>query len=189
MIQLISLQLKSLLPALAILVLMSGQAVSEGPAPEPYNVANTTTLSRSTNGIEIVPTNFEQRLVHIAMSDDERELLIDAGAVLRLWRIPTGLSQIEWPVSAGVSLSRADAVVLAGVETADLVPTWGAEVDWPGLGPVTLIVFRMGPERFGGLLSSTPSGVKRLRQMVFQRASSHGRQRPRSRPAEPCSAC
>ncbi len=159
------------------------------PAPEPYIVANTATLVRSDQGLEIVPTGFDQRLVHIALSEDRRELLIDAGASMRLWRIPTGLARIEWPVSAGVNLSRDDAVVLAGVASAEEVPSWGAEVDWPGLGPVTLIVFEMGPMRFGGLLSSTPAGVRKLRQMVFQRASSHGRQRPKPRPVEACPAC
>jgi hypothetical protein len=47
----------------------------------------------------------------------------------------------------------------------------------------------MGPDRFGGLLSSMPSGVRQLRQMVFQRASAHGRQRPQNRPVEACPNC
>jgi hypothetical protein len=190
MIQSISLRrLIRVLPALALLVAMTDGAMSDMLAPEPYNVANTATLSRSATGLEIVPTGFEQRLVHIAVCEQNSELMIDAGASMRLWRVPTGLSQIEWPVSAGVNLSRDDAIVLAGVATAQEVMTWGAEVEWPGLGPVTLIVFRMGPDRFGGLLSSMPSGVKQLRQMVFQRASIHGRQRPQGRPAEACQGC
>ncbi|WP_425086926.1 hypothetical protein [Stappia sp.] len=190
MIQLLSLRrLLQVLPALALLVAMTDGALSDMLAPEPYTVANTATLTRSDTGIEIVPTGFEQRLVHISVCEQDSELVIDAGASMRLWRIPTGLSRIEWPVSAGVSLSRDDAVVLAGVATPQEVLTWGAEVEWPGLGPVTLVVFRMGPDRFGGLLSSMPSGVRQLRQMVFQRTSSHGRQRPQSRPVEACPGC
>lgn len=179
-----------LLPALAALLAMTtGGALSDQRAPEPFTLANTATLIRSDTGVEIVPTGFEQRLVHISVCEQDTELLIDAGASMRLWRIPTGLSRIEWPVSAGVSLSRDDAVALAGVASPEDVTTWGAEVDWPGLGPVTLVVFRMGPDRFGGLLSSMPSGVRQLRQMVFQRASAHGRQRPQNRPVEACPNC
>lgn len=178
------------LPALAaLLVMTTGGALSDPRLPEPYNVANTATLTRSDAGIEIVPTGFEQRLVHISVCEQDSELMIDAGASMRLWRIPSGLSRIEWPVSEGISLSRDDAVALAGVAAPEGVVTWGANVHWPGLGPVTLVVFRMGPDRFGGLLSSMPAGVRQLRQMVFQRASAHGRQRPQSRPAEACPGC
>ena len=89
------------LPALAaLLVMTTGGALSDTRAPEPFTVANTATLTRSDSGVAIVPTGFEQRLVHISVCEQDTELVIDAGASMRLWRIPTGLSRIEWQLES-----------------------------------------------------------------------------------------
>ncbi|WP_349357324.1 hypothetical protein [Stappia sp.] len=167
---------------------MTGHPVQAGEVPmRAYHLANTATLQRDGAAIAVVPGGFEQRLAHIGVTADGRELILDVGTTLRLWRIDSGLARIEWPAGDGVSLTRADVVALAEVDDPGEVMTWGAEVDWPDLGPVTLILFRMGPSRYGGLLSSKPSGVKTLRQMMFQSASI--RPRPRTGRPSPVPLC
>jgi len=172
----------------AVLIAVTGHAADAGEVTmRAYHLANTATLERQGAAIAVVPGGFEQRLAHIGVTADGRELILDVGTSLRLWRIDSGLARIEWPAGDGVSLTRADVVALAEVSAPSEVMTWGAEVDWPDLGPVTLVLFRMGPTRYGGLLSSKPSGIKTLRQMMFQSASI--RPRPRTGRPSPVPRC
>lgn len=171
--------------SLVALLAAAGIAVLAGLVPlraEPvaYRLANTATLAREGGEIVVMPTGFEQRLVHIDLSDDGGELTLDVGTSLKLWRVPSGLAHIEWPVEAGITLAREDIPAITGRPTAAEVPTWGAEVDWPELGPVTLVLFELDAQTYAGMLSSTPSGVRKLRQMIFRQMTS--RTRPRDRP-------
>lgn len=131
--------------------------------PAVYTLSNTVTLRRGEKGIEAFPSSLEQRLVTIELGTDPGTMILHLNTPLRLWRIPDGLSRIDWPVKRGVTFSREDVLMLAGVTSLDKVMTWGATVEWPELGPVTLVVFCMGQEQFGGLLSSAPSGVRTMR--------------------------
>ena len=154
-----------------------------------YTLSNTVTLERTPDGIETRPAGFDQRFVTIELGAPPDTMTLRLDAPLRLWKVPDGLRRIEWPVKPGITFSREDVAVLAGVETLDEVPTWGASVDWPGLGPVTLVVFRMGADQFGGLLSSVPSGVNTMHQMVLQRARPSTRPRFDTRPMHECPQC
>ncbi|WP_417768860.1 hypothetical protein [Stappia sp.] len=172
--------------SLLALLAAAGIAALSGLVPlraEPvaYRLANTATLAREGGEIVVEPTSFDQRLVHIDLSDDGGELTLDIGTPLKLWRIPSGLAHIEWPVETGITLAREDIPAITGQPTLAEVPTWGAEVDWPELGPVTLVLFELDTETYAGMLSSTPSGVRKLRQMIFRQMTV--RNRPQDRPA------
>lgn len=147
-----------------------------------YRVANTVVVSGSEGNLKVVPGELDQRIVHIERRENGEELLLDIGTTLKLWRIPDGLARITWPHSKGMSLSREDAIALAGRENAADVLAWGADVSWPQIGPVMLILFEAGPESYGGLLSSAPAGIPVLRQMMFQTVD------PRARPRSPSAA-
>ncbi len=164
-------------------------ALAAGPVPalaqlEAYRVANTATLARSDAGLVVTPSGFEQRLVHIGVSEDGGELTLDIGSPLKLWRIPSGLERIEWPVEPGITLAREDIPAIAGKATPAEVATWGAEVAWPDLGPVTLVLFELDAETYAGMLSSTPSGVRKLRQMIFRKMTVRNRPRQGASHAE-----
>ena len=172
--------------SLVALLAAAGIAILAGLVPvraEPvaYRLANTATLAREGGEVVVMPTGFDQRLVHIDLADDGGELTLDIGTPLKLWRIPSALERIEWPVEAGITLAREDIPAITGRATAAEVPTWGAEVDWPKLGPVTLVLFELDAQTYAGMLSSTPSGVRRLRQMIFRQMTV--RNRPKDRPA------
>jgi hypothetical protein len=172
--------------SLVALLAAAGIAALAGLVPvraEPvaYRLANTATLAREGSEIVVMPTGFDQRLVHIDLAEGGGELTLDIGTPLKLWRIPSGLERIEWPAETGITLAREDIPAITGRPTAAEVPTWGAEVDWPGLGPVTLVLFELDAETYAGMLSSTPSGVRRLRQMIFRQMTV--RNRPKDRPA------
>ena len=154
-----------------------------------YTLSNTVTLERTPDGIEVHPANFDQRFVTIELGASSDTMILRLETTLRLWKIPDGLRRLEWPVKPGVTFSREDVAALAGVDALEQVPTWGASVDWPGLGPVTLVVFRMGADQYGGLLSSAPSGVNTMHQMVFQRARPSTRPRSDSGSAHQCPQC
>lgn len=166
-----------------------GRAPGASDEAPVFVVANTATIRRGDDGlIETRASDFDQRLVSIERSGDS--LLLKLDTVIRLWRIPDGLARIEWPVQPGITLSREDAIALARVTSLADVDTWGAQIDWPSLGPVTLIMVAIGPDQFAGLLSSAPSNVKVLRQMIFQRARPTS-SRPRFDTAadNPCGGC
>lgn len=144
-----------------------------------FRVTNTAVLTRTPDGVTATAGELDQRIVHISVCGEGERLQLDIGIPLKLWKISDGLARLDWPQGTGAALSRDDAIALSGQATAAEVPTWGAEVTWPDLGPVTLVLFQTGPESYGGLLSSTPSGVPVLRQMMFQTVT------PRSRPRAP----
>lgn len=171
--------LLALLAAFTVLAALPG-SIPARAEPVTYRLANTATLAREGGEIVVMPTGFDQRLVHIDRSDDGGELTLDVGTPLKLWRIPSGLERVEWPVEAGITLAREDVPAITGRATVAEVPTWGAEVDWPELGPVTLVLFELDAETYAGMLSSTPSGVRKLRQMIFRQMTV--RNRPQDRP-------
>lgn len=165
----------------------AGQGQPDIPAI--YTLTNTVTLTSGPDGLRAAAATFDQRLVRIDRLDGGERLAIDLDNPLVLFRVPDGLARIEWPVLPGVNFSREDAMVLAGAPRLSEVETWGAQVDWPGLGPVDLVLFKMGRDQFGGLLSSAPAGVNVLRQMVFQRSRPGGRPRHESLAPLPCDQC
>lgn len=175
----------ALATSLALLSVMAGTVLPAAADGYAYRVANTVVVSGSEGNLKVVPGELDQRIVHIERRENGEELLLDIGTTLKLWRIPDGLARITWPYSKGMSLSREDAIALAGRENAADVLAWGADVSWPEIGPVMLILFEAGPESYGGLLSSAPAGIGVLRQMMFQTVdprarprSSHARQAP-----------
>ena len=172
----------ALLAALSLMVSLTAALAKPVPAAadvQAFRVTNTAVLTRTPDGVTATPGELDQRIVHISLCKTGENLLLDIGTRLKLWKIPDGLARIDWPQGTGTALSRDDAIALSGQATAADVPTWGAEVIWPDLGPVTLVLFETSPESYGGLLSSTPSGVPVLRQMMFQTLT------PRSRPRAP----
>ena len=161
------------LPLLAVMAGTAVPAIADGQA---YRVANTAVVRGSEAHLEVQPGELDQRIVYIERREGGEELVLDIGTSLKLWRIPDGLARIAWPHGEGMSLSREDAVALSGRESAADVLAWGADVSWPEIGPVVLILFEAGPESYGGLLSSAPSGIGVMRQMIFQTVD------PRARP-------
>lgn len=175
----------ALAASLALLSVMAGTAIPARADGQAYRLANTAIVSGTEAHLEVQPGELDQRIVYIERREGGEELLLNIGTLLKLWRIPDGLARITWPHSEGMSLSREDAIALSGHKSAADVPTWGADVSWPEIGPVMLILFEAGPESYGGLLSSAPAGIGVLRQMMFQTVdprarprSSHARQAP-----------
>lgn len=171
--QAFKLALATSMPLFAVMAGAVLPAIAEGQA---YRVANTAVMRGNEARLEVQPGELTQRIVYIERRENDEKLLLDIGTPLKLWRIPDGLARIAWPHSEGMSLSREDAIALAGRESAADVLAWGADVNWPGIGPVLLILFEAGPESYGGLLSSAPSGIAVMRQMMFQTVD------PRARP-------
>lgn len=166
----------ALAASMPLFAVIAGTAVPAGAEGQAYRVANTAVVRGNEARLEVQPGELTQRIVYIERRENDEELLLDIGTPLKLWRIPDGLARIAWPHSEGMSLSREDAIALAGRESAADVLAWGADVSWPGIGPVLLILFEAGPESYGGLLSSAPSGIAVMRQMMFQTVD------PRARP-------
>ncbi|SOC22985.1 hypothetical protein [Stappia indica] len=166
----------ALAASLSLLSVMAGTAIPATAEGQAYRVANTAVVSGNEAHLEVQSGELDQRIVYIERLENDEELLLDIGTPLKLWRIPDGLARIAWPHSEGMSLSREDAIALSGRDSAADVPTWGADVSWPELGPVMLILFEVGPESYGGLLSSAPAGIAVMRQMMFQTVD------PRARP-------
>ncbi|WP_249694911.1 hypothetical protein [Stappia sp. WLB 29] len=173
--QAFKLALAASMPLFAVMAGAVLPAIAEGQA---YRVANTAVMRGNEARLEVQPGELTQRIVYIERRENDEKLLLDIGTSLKLWRIPDGLARIAWPHSEGMSLSREDAIALAGRESAADVLAWGADVNWQGIGPVLLILFEAGPESYGGLLSSAPSGIAVMRQMMFQTVDP--RARPRS---------
>lgn len=104
----------------------------------------------------------------MTLSEDGEKLTLATGDTrLALYRLATGLEGIEWDSTGTTLLHRKDILSIAGQTELSGVETWGAEIDWPGVGRARMVMFRLSDSSFAGFLVSQPGATKLVRQMEF----------------------
>lgn len=90
------------------------------------------------------------------------------GSAFQLYPLEDGLAALQWDAHGTALLHDIDIqAFLDGKEQED-IPVWGADLAWPGLGRVRLVLLPLGPNALTGFLISHPQGRTIVRQMEFR---------------------
>ena len=116
-------------------------------------------------------------------NDDTLNLLIN-GADLVLFKLPDGLATLTWDAHNSTLLQGIDLQALSNGKPAKDIPAWGANVAWPGLGEVQIVILPLSDNANTGFLVSHPDNRTVVRQMEFRKIfGPKGRPATSSRPA------
>ena len=144
-----------------------------------YTVVNTggfTEMDGTRTPIRLQPVDRE---VTILQANAKRTLLFSIeGSEIVLFRLTDGLSSLEWDSDGTGLLDKADVLAISNKNSLAEIPAWGARLDWPGLGPATMVVFAPTTGAYYGFLISSKNGTRFVRQMEF-RPSGGPANRPR----------
>ncbi|WP_439530421.1 hypothetical protein [Pannonibacter sp.] len=137
----------------------------------PYQVVNTAGFATDADGQrEDLPTDLRSVEVLLDLTRDRTVMVLTFETMrLTLPRLWNGLAAVDWGSSGAITLRREDILTLTGKETLEQVDTFGARIDWPGVGPATLVMFEAGGSSFAGFLISKPGGRTIVRQMEAHR--------------------
>lgn len=137
----------------------------------PYQFVNTAGFSTDAEGKRTeMPTDLGSVEVFVDMTSDRKTLILGFENMrLPLERLAKGLAAVDWSSSSSITLRREDILTLTGRETLEAVETFATRLDWPGIGPATLVMFEAGGGSFAGFLISKPGGRTVVRQMEAHR--------------------
>lgn len=113
-------------------------------------------------------------------------LLTINGSEIVLYEIENGLAALTWNSGNSSVLGSADILDLSALKSAKDVPAWGANVDWPTLGTVHLVLLPLRQNAYTGFLISHPGRTTVVRQMEFRKVFGPlNRPDPRRKPSAP----
>ena len=137
----------------------------------PYQVVNTAGFTTDADGErENLPTDLRSVEVLLDLTRDRTVMVLTLETMrLTLPRLWNGLAAVDWGGSGAITLRREDILTLTGKKALEDVDTFGARIDWPGIGPATLVLFEAGGGSFAGFLVSKPGGRTIVRQMEAHR--------------------
>lgn len=168
--------LVGLVCGLLLLLLAAAPVAAETPVPNvitlgPYQFVNTAGFSTEADGKQTeMPTDLGSVEVFVDMTPDRGTLILGFESMrLQLPRLPKGLAALDWSSSSSITLRRDDILTLTGRESLEAVETFATQLDWPGIGPATLVMFEAGGGSFAGFLISKPGGRTVVRQMEAHR--------------------
>ena len=168
--------LVGLVCGLLLLLLAAAPGAAETPVPNvitlgPYQFVNTAGFSTDAAGKRTeMPTDLGSVEVFVDMTPNRDTLILGFESMrLQLQRLPKGLAALDWSSSSTITLRREDILTLTGKATLEAVETFATRLDWPGIGPATLVMFEAGGGSFAGFLISKPGGRTVVRQMEAHR--------------------
>ncbi|MCY1705957.1 hypothetical protein [Pannonibacter sp. SL95] len=168
--------LVGLVCGLLLLLLAAAPVAAETPVPNvitlgPYQFVNTAGFSTDAAGKRTeMPTDLGSVEVFVDMTPNRDTLILGFESMrLQLQRLPKGLAALDWSSSSTITLRREDILTLTGKATLEAVETFATRLDWPGIGPATLVMFEAGGGSFAGFLISKPGGRTVVRQMEAHR--------------------
>ncbi|WP_417688879.1 hypothetical protein [Roseibium sp.] len=108
--------------------------------------------------------------VDLAISDDKSGMTLEInGSRIELFALENGLASFRWDADETNLLHQEDILDVSGKESLEQVHAWAAEIDWPDMGNVTMVLFNYSQKSYGGFLISKPEGRTIVRQMEFHR--------------------
>lgn len=116
-----------------------------------------------------MPPDTETGTVSVRQNGSDDLLLSINGSDLKLYRIDNGLAALAWNSDGSFLLDYADILDLSTKLSAEDIPAWGAEIFWPGLGKVRMVILPLRENAYTGFLISRPSGNLIVRQMELRK--------------------
>lgn len=106
----------------------------------------------------------------IEHQDDGGLSLTINGTLIELFALENGLAALQWNADGTSLLHAVDIQAFQDKASSKDVPAWGADLVWPGIGKVQLVLLPLGANAYTGFLISHPGSKTVVRQMEFRKA-------------------
>lgn len=143
------------------------QAGSDHPVGE-FRVINSSGFVEKDGVRQDLETDRTVAIANISRDTEDNVIVAINGSTIRLHTLKNGLDALEWNARATAMLHKADIQALMNDRAPADIPAWGAELDWPGLGPVQMVLLPFGFSAYTGFLISHPGDQTVVREMEFR---------------------
>jgi hypothetical protein len=133
-----------------------------------FKVVNTEGFVQRNGERMALETDMSEGTALIERDAEDRLNVEINGALLTLFPLDRGLAALTWNANGTALLHDVDVRALFGKDDPAEVPAWGAELDWPGSGPVQLVLLPLGDRAYMAFLISHPNDKTVVRQMEFR---------------------
>jgi len=158
----------------SVLPLMAETGLPSGT----FKVANTEGFVEEDGLRTALAVDMSVGTVRIEISENDNLNLGINGTQISLFPLENGLAALQWNADGTSLLHPLDIQALHGKSEGKDVPAWGADVLWPDLGKVQLVLLPLGQNAYTGFLVSRPGARTIVRQMEFRKVFG-----PANRPA------
>lgn len=114
-------------------------------------------------------SDVETAQVRLQRNDAGALILTISDTDIILYEIENGLGSLTWNAGNSSLLHHTDILDLSGYDSAENVPAWGANLDWPDLGDVQLVLLPLRKNAYVGFLISHPDNSTVVRQMEVRK--------------------
>ncbi len=157
--------------SLIALLLMTAHSIAAGEMPVgSFQIINSAGFTEFEGKRPPLDTDIQVKGVDLQTSDSGSLILTINGTEIVLFEIKGGLASLSWDAGSSSLLHYHDILELSGHETAKDVPAWGANIDWPDLGQVQLVLLPLRQNAYTGFLVSHPGSRTVVRQMELRKA-------------------
>ncbi|PVB60933.1 hypothetical protein [Labrenzia sp. 011] len=143
------------------------QAANDYPLGE-FRVINSSGFVETDGVRRDLPADRTVAIASIARDSDDSVIVAINGSTIRLHPLKNGLAALEWNARGTAMLHKSDIVSLLEERAPAQIPVWGAELAWPALGPVQMVLLPFGFSAYTGFLISHPDNRTVVREMEFR---------------------
>ncbi|MCK7612158.1 hypothetical protein [Roseibium sediminicola] len=168
-----------LLATLFFLICLTPPLMAAAEAPHgAFKVVNTEGFVQEDGRRTPLPVDTAIATVSIVHQENGGLSLTVNGTQIDLFPLENGLAALQWNADGTSLLHAVDIQAFQDKANSKDVPAWGADLAWPGMGMVRLVLLPLGANAYTGFLISHPGSKTVVRQMEFRKAFG-----PANRPA------
>ncbi|MBG6158427.1 hypothetical protein IWQ52_004096 [Labrenzia sp. EL_159] len=152
-----------------------------------FRIINTAAFMELDGTRTAIDTGLRGGTVDIGFPADGSLILTLGGTRIELFPLEAGLAGLAWDADGTSLLRWSDIEAMNPSWSPRDIPSWGAELAWPGLGLARLVMMPFGNSGYSGLLISYPGNRTVVRQMEFRQVFGP-QNRPNSSPTNAAGA-
>lgn len=150
------------------LFVTSANAAESFPTGD-FLLINSAGFAEVDGGREPLPTSPATAPAHVGGGTNGALKLSVNGTDITLFELETGTAALAWNSGTSGLLAKEDILALAPDVDPAIVRAWGADIAWPGLGSVRLVLMPLRGNAYTGFLISHPGTKTVVRQMELRR--------------------
>lgn len=172
------LRARALFLSLSLHLAFVGAAIAHGEhstqtlALGEFKIVNTGGFVESNGLRRELTTDIDIGTINISLAPDKRSLVLEINLTsMTLYSLERGLASFQWDSEDTTLLHQEDILDVSGKQSLEDIHAWAADIKWPDLGTVKLVLFNYDRKSYGGFLISKPEGKTVVRQMELHRLS------------------
>ncbi|MEP3047598.1 MAG: hypothetical protein ABJL55_11690 [Roseibium sp.] len=161
--------LRAFCPFLALFLLSTGLCAQDILPFGKFELLNTAGFVEQGGVRTPLKRDSETGSALLSPSGSEDIMLEINGTEIILYKLPNGLATLTWDASNSSLLHGIDIEAMRDGKPAEDIPAWGANVAWPGIGNVQIVILPLSENANTGFLVSKPGSKTVVRQMEFRK--------------------